>query len=398
MSCHRAFDIDIVAFVGGAQATEWTDFRAHYRGCADCAAEVRAWTELHEALHAGGAAGSAHPAPERLAAYAEAAHGLAVAEREAIEAHLGGCRPCTDELTTLRRFDFAALTRAAARPAALQRAAGMARGGERARRGPVARLVRHPAFAYAVVLLFLVPVALSERHLLSTPPARSLTNETAKRETAKQDAPVDVDRLEGALHDLSPRANDAAAPAAPPAERAPGAAQAPPAAARRMPSAGGEARIAAAPPPAAAKAAPAAGAASVAAARERDDRAGAAALALRADADVEVRAGAVVGALHLRVPVASFGPVEVRVVGPGKERELRQQFAAASADASAPPSLDVVVPAAWLVRGAYVVEVTPAADAGAAAAQEERAAHADGMLMKHRRESAAASRFTFTVR
>lgn len=383
MSCRRAFDIDLVAFVDDARAAGWADFRAHYPECAECAAEVRVWTELHEGLHAGRAGASAHPAPERLVEYAERAERLPADERHAIEAHVGACRLCADELATLRNFDFAALapSTVAGRPAALQRGASTVRGAEHAQRaGPVGRLVRHPAFAYAVVLLFLVPVALRERDLSSPPAMRRLAKEETKAmsdvapgavleepQAAGGDGllnqmlpPSDEGRLAASdpLHDLAGGENDRRADAAPPAA-APRNAQA---------SARDETRVAAAPPP---------GAANAAAAKARTERRATATLMLRADRSTEVHAADVEGTLRLRVPAVAAGAVQVRIVGPGTGRELRQQFAASSPDGTTPPLLDVGVPAAWLVPGAYVVEVSPV----------------DGTAPK-----ATTSRFAFTVR
>jgi len=409
MSCRRAFDIDLVAFVDDARAAGWADFRAHYPECAECAAEVRVWTELHEGLHAGGAGASAHPAPERLVEYAERAERLPAGERLAIEAHVGACRLCTDELATLRDFDFAALAPSAVaeRPAALQRGASSARGTEHARRaGPVGRLVRHPAFAYAVVLLVLVPVALRERQP-SLPPAEE---RLAKRETVSSDArpgaaleepeaagagglrnqmlpPSDEGRLAASdsLHDLGGGENERRAAAAPPAA-ASRAAQA---------SSRDETRVAAAPPP---------GAANAAAVKARPERRATATLMLRADRTAEVRAADVEGTLRLRVPAVTAGAVQVRIVGPGTGRELRQQFAARPADGTTPPLLDVAVPAAWLVPGAYVVEVSPVDEAAAEAKTDEPRAkeERERLHMKRAPESVASgattSRFAFTVR
>jgi hypothetical protein len=382
MSCRRAFDIDLVAFVDDARAAGWADFRAHYPECAECAAEVRVWTELHEGLQAGGAGASAHPVPERLVEYAERAERLPAGERHAIEAHVGACRLCADELATLRDFDFAALAPSAVpgRPAALQRGASTVRGTQHARRaGPVGRLVRHPAFAYAVVLLILVPVALRDRHLSSPPAERRLAKEETKvvsdvapgaareePEVAGGDGllnqimpPSDEGRLAASrsLHDLAGGESDRRAAAALPA--APRNAQA---------SARDETRVAAAPPP---------GAANAAAAKTRPERRSTATLMLRADRSAEVHAADVEGTLRLRVPAVAAGAVQVRIVGPGTGRELRQQFAASSPDGTTPPLLDIGVPAAWLVPGAYVVEVSPV----------------DGTAPE-----ATTSRFAFTVR
>src|SRR5437879_9897498 len=143
MSCRRAFDLDLADFVAGSARPEWAEFRAHYARCAECSAEVRAWTELHLLLQAP----AAHPAEELLLRFETEPGRLPVDERRAVEEHLGRCPSCNDELAALRRFDFTALEpRAAAAPAPSPSFA------ERLR-----RLVLHPAFAYAIVLLLLYP-------------------------------------------------------------------------------------------------------------------------------------------------------------------------------------------------------------------------------------------------
>src|SRR5438034_11735632 len=137
MSCRRAFDLDLADFVASAGRPEWAEFRDHYPRCAECSAEVRAWTELHQLLDPPGA----HPAEELLLRFETERGRLPAAERRAVEEHLAHCRSCSDELAALRRFDFTALepkAAAAPRPSFAER---------------LRRLVLHPAFAYAIVLL-----------------------------------------------------------------------------------------------------------------------------------------------------------------------------------------------------------------------------------------------------
>ena len=81
MACERSQDLDLSAFLAAPRDEEFEDFRHHYPRCAECAAEVRAWTELHEAL------APAHPDPERLAGY----QALPPAERALLDRHLAGC-------------------------------------------------------------------------------------------------------------------------------------------------------------------------------------------------------------------------------------------------------------------------------------------------------------------
>ena len=141
MSCRRAFDLDLADFVAGSARPEWAEFRAHYARCAECSAEVRAWTELHLLLQPP----AAHPAEELLLRFETERDRLPAAERRAVEEHLARCPSCKDELAALRRFDFASLEPRAAASPAVSFAAFLR------------RLVLHPAFAYAIVLLLLYP-------------------------------------------------------------------------------------------------------------------------------------------------------------------------------------------------------------------------------------------------
>ena len=105
-----------------------------------CAAELRAWTEVAGLLRP---AGDAHPQSEALLRYADDA--LAPAERSSLAAHLERCAACRDELTALGNFQPA---RTEAAPPTRARPALLA---------SLRRLVLHPAFAYALVLLVAAP-------------------------------------------------------------------------------------------------------------------------------------------------------------------------------------------------------------------------------------------------
>src|SRR5439155_10105444 len=189
MSCRRAFDLDLADFVAGSARPEWAEFRAHYARCAECSAEVRAWTELHLLLQPP----AAHPAEELLLRFESEPGRLPAAERRAVEEHLARCASCNDELAALRRFDFMALEpRAAAAPAPRPSLA------ERLR-----RLVLHPAFAYAIVLLLLYP-ALEGRL-----PSRG-------QQAAREDRQAVADRPAGKsapAGEVSPKPAEPAAPA-----------------------------------------------------------------------------------------------------------------------------------------------------------------------------------------
>ncbi len=141
MSCRRAFDIDLAGFLDEPRAEPFDAFRAHYPRCVPCAAEVRAWTELHEQL------GTArHPNPEALAGYAE----LPAAERVAIDRHTAQCPACREELRLLDVFDASALAQpSVAVPEPRERNGWMQ---------ALARILWHPAFAYGMAVLVVVPL------------------------------------------------------------------------------------------------------------------------------------------------------------------------------------------------------------------------------------------------
>src|SRR5207245_10704742 len=158
------FDLDLADFVSRSARPEWADFREHYARCAECSAEVRAWTELHQLLEPP----AAHPAEELLLRFETERERLPVAERRAIEEHLAHCASCKDELATLRRFDFTALEPEAA--------AAMAPAARPSFADRLRRVVLHPAFAYAIVLLLLYPALEGRRGS----PRREVLNEERK--------------------------------------------------------------------------------------------------------------------------------------------------------------------------------------------------------------------------
>ncbi|MCW5893952.1 MAG: zf-HC2 domain-containing protein, partial [bacterium] len=100
MSCRRAFDIDLAAFLAAPRDAAWDAFRAHYPTCPACAAEVAAWTELGDRLGA-----DAHPEPALLLRWAEARDELDPGTRRRLARHLDGCPGCSEELRALARFD-----------------------------------------------------------------------------------------------------------------------------------------------------------------------------------------------------------------------------------------------------------------------------------------------------
>jgi hypothetical protein len=150
MSCRRAFDVDLAAFVHDARGPVWADFREHYLLCRDCSLEVRTWTELEIILQGGAPPATAHPAPEDLLAWAGEAAPLDPDYGRIVDYHVASCLPCADEIATLRAFDFAGLEADGATAAIVAEAVGAANG--RSVVADATRAAAEPAFADAVVV------------------------------------------------------------------------------------------------------------------------------------------------------------------------------------------------------------------------------------------------------
>lgn len=152
MSCRRSLEVELSDFLRQPATPAFDAFRDHYPRCAECSAEVRAWTELHERLATGGAAPDTHPGThpdvEQLVRYER----LGRQERSAVDAHLAGCPACREELAQLQSFDPARLAALASGPEAAHEAGGLRRFLEGLR-----GVLWHPAFAYALVGLLLFP-------------------------------------------------------------------------------------------------------------------------------------------------------------------------------------------------------------------------------------------------
>jgi hypothetical protein len=192
VSCRRAYEIDIAAYLADPRAAEHADFRAHYPACAACAAEVRAWTELATRL----GAHAPHPEPALLLRYEEAPAGLDAAAREAMRAHLAGCASCRDELAGLRNFASAL----AAQPASTRPV--RTRGGfAAALRG----LLWQPAFAYIVLFAVAAPLV----YLLMTREPR------IEQRLARLEARPPASAEESLRYQIGPPRQPAAAPAGP---------------------------------------------------------------------------------------------------------------------------------------------------------------------------------------
>jgi hypothetical protein len=374
MTCRRASEIDLPGFLADPSRPEYDAFRAHYPRCRECAAEVRAWTELREALRAARSPGSfLHPEPEQLARYEEAPAALGESERRALEAHLAGCVACRDELRALRAFDPAALavpSRSRAPTPERERSADSFLAGLR-------RLLWHPALAYALLLALVVPTVYRQVVVSpSVPPADTAAKrEEPQSEMLRREVPSAAEQPQ-ALREQAAASPQRAAPpevAKKLEARAPARSAVPAA----PPSAGtantGEKQTAEAP--------------AEAELRERDVRAatpglvrpdagkGVFSMAQRDEAAdllaFEVPASTLVlrrdevpiiapaqGALQLSVTFPRTSPdareVEVRVVGPDGRRELRERRTIAGGAGS----VSVEIPAGWLVAGRHEVELS----------------------------------------
>ena len=307
MMCRRAYEVDLAAFLRDPRAPELAEFVEHYPRCPECAAEVRAWTEVHLTLDA------RHPASAELLAYEDGT--LDGGARAQVERHLATCAGCTEELRALRRFDAARVSPSV--PDSESRRATTLSGG-RARR--LGRMLWHPAVAYAIALLLLVPV-LVQRPWETAPPAhqRARADEAELRATESFSRRVEADRP--------------VAPPAPPAEpEPPGAAQAPH---LETYSAQDLARSRPAP-------APAAGAAAPQAARKQ---AAAPGPTLAEDRRTL--------AIPLVPPLGSRDTLEVRVRDAGGTRELRQRVV----PSDGADRVVLELPREWLTPGAWTVEV-----------------------------------------
>lgn len=110
MTCRRAAELDLAAFVVDRMAAEWSSFRGHYPHCGSCAREVASWTRLMNTIRDETPGSSVeHPAEERLLQFQTARASLSVLEQQAIDQHLRACAPCRTELKLLQTFNFGRL-------------------------------------------------------------------------------------------------------------------------------------------------------------------------------------------------------------------------------------------------------------------------------------------------
>jgi hypothetical protein len=147
-SCDRALVVELDAYLDEPEAPRWAEFHEHARSCAVCSAEIRAWQSLRVSVVVDRA--EDHPREDALLAYADSPDALAQHEIDEIEAHLAHCAGCGDEVGVLRKtwiepqHEREEAKSGAARVVVATLAA-------------LRRLVWHPAFAYALVLILLVP-------------------------------------------------------------------------------------------------------------------------------------------------------------------------------------------------------------------------------------------------
>jgi hypothetical protein len=110
MTCNKASQLDVGAYLANPGADRWAEFRTHYTGCADCSRTVANWGQLEEALRTQGSVSqTAHIENANLARLAADPGAFSAELRTRIEGHLSGCAICSDKLAALQEFDFEAL-------------------------------------------------------------------------------------------------------------------------------------------------------------------------------------------------------------------------------------------------------------------------------------------------
>jgi hypothetical protein len=274
-----------------------------------------------------------HPDPDAVLAYVDAPVTLAADLREEVGRHLATCRSCADEVRTLRRADLGRLVAdVAASPAAARRRPARA----------IARVLWHPAFAYALVLALLLPILRDQLGPGAESPAES--RKVAETRPDPHSRPAEP---AGDHATAPPRLRSAERRHSAESERSVPAGSRDDAAGAKRSASPEEERVANAP------------AFSDSAARSRAAETSAPVLALgTGDPAVVPYATARQRGVVLRIapPDALVpGPVDVRVRSRVGGRELVTRVAD-RADA-----MVVTIPRRWLTPGDYEVTVTPAA-------------------------------------
>jgi anti-sigma factor RsiW len=110
MTCGKAREIDMAAYLVDPDSPEWAEFREHYPTCSNCAEEVAAWNRIVASLRStGDAHQEAHPSVDLLARFEDDPRALSPADWQRVDEHTRECRQCADELAALREFDFSVL-------------------------------------------------------------------------------------------------------------------------------------------------------------------------------------------------------------------------------------------------------------------------------------------------
>lgn len=315
MICKKAFETDLAAFLLDPGADQWTQFRAHYPQCPQCSAEVWAWTELDTLLRSGegeraeapGAA-TVHPPEERLLMFEQHPGSMPATERQSIERHLSTCRSCADELRTLRRFDLAHWERPMPAPTLRERFAALGLGTF------ARRLIVHPAFAYALVLLLLYPTVRGYFPTPSPPQNEELSQPLGATRPELEKEGTTVYSAQARKEEFI-------------AESTRGDGQA-----LLRPSSRPLAAVTPAPQP------------------------GWLVVTLEADRSIEVAATSFEEGIVIRIPAVHLSATEVEVVvrAQTRQREVRERFVTSDGRA------EMRLPASWVRRGVYRIEVHPA--------------------------------------
>lgn len=325
MACRRAADIDLAAFLEDPPDPALAQFRAHYPDCPDCAREVRAWNALQARLREGAVGpNGAHPSEEQLLTFEERPHELQPDTRRLVEEHLALCRSCRDELGALRTFEFSPRTAARA-PTPPWRAAatGML--------GRLRALVLHPAFAYGLVLLLLVPTILQQiRPPRPSPPMQP-----------RSDRPADEGRAEQVVGPPN-RVVREAAPAPKPLLGTPGRE-----AMQEPPGEGAGRQRAEAPAVSTEWRTLTLGLPVMHFAVGGGGGGEPAPVAL-----TDVAMGVV---LRVVLPRGVEGPTEIEVLSPDGAREMRERFATGTSGSAGSAVVNMRIPASWLTPGRYQV-------------------------------------------
>lgn len=168
--CDRVRDRDLVAYLANPDDEALRDVHDHVVNCEDCAAELRAWRTLRGDMLLDDADGvDDHPAPENLGAYCDDPGSLGPALRTEIQAHLSGCPSCRDETKVFagmrieravraRQSLLAASQAESAVAMDLDDAFGAIPSPEIIEHTSLARRLRHPGVALALVLVMTLPV------------------------------------------------------------------------------------------------------------------------------------------------------------------------------------------------------------------------------------------------